>query len=110
MEADSMDFIGKDITYTGACVSSDKDSGGRKDVVADLITTDINYIQTNASALSKTDLGFVMVVYYNDGVDNIIHQEAGKITGNVINNAHLGWANLHYNYHRYGRILLTGNM
>lgn len=108
MEADGIDFTGRDINYSGTCVSNDAEGAGRKEYVADLITTDVNFIQSQPGEINK--LGFVIVAYYNDGFDNIIHQEAGRISGNVLNNAHLSIANLNYNFHRHGRVLLNGNM
>lgn len=108
MEQEWLDFVGTPITYSGACVNSDSDDKGKKDYTADIITTDINYIQYNPADIAK--LGFVLAVYYLDGSTKIVHQEAGKLSGNVINNAHLSWANLHYNYHRYNRVLAQGYM
>lgn len=107
MEAFYIDFVGKDIMYDSACVTNEG-WNNIKQYIADQFTTEVNSIQSTPEDISKT--GFVLAVYYNDGSNNILHQEVGRLSGNILNNAHLSWANLHYNYHRYGRVLLNGTM
>ncbi|MES2138647.1 MAG: hypothetical protein V4511_02995 [Bacteroidota bacterium] len=106
MESQGIDFVGKSITYSGACVTYG--ASGIKEYVADKFSTDINFIENQPSDIDRT--GFVLIVYEQIGSTLFIAKEAGKLTGALIANAHLSWANLHYNYHRYGRVLLTGNM
>ncbi len=106
MESQGSDFVGKDIVYSGACVSDDSSSLSEKAYNVIGFTTDMNFIDNYPGSIDKH--GFAMVVY--DPADNKVIQEVGKITGALINNGHLSWANLHYNYHRHGRVLLEGNM
>ena len=107
MEAQGNDFKGKDITYSGACIQSDdnSDGAGSKQYIVKNFTTDLNYIENYPNQISNK--GFVMVAC--DESNNVIN-EIGLITGYITNNAHLSWANLHYNYWRHGRVLLEGNM
>jgi hypothetical protein len=107
MEAQGNDFIGKDIVYSGSCVEQDnnKDGAGSKSYSVSNFTTDLNYIDNYPGNISNQ--GFVMVAYDSS---NKVVQELGKISGYVVNNGHLSWANLQYNYYRHGRVLLTGNM
>ena len=107
MEALYLDFVGKDITYSSACTINDGDNN-IKQFVADRFTMDIDFIEAFPADIEKT--GFVMVVYKTSGGANAVTKEVGKLSNSEQNNAHLSMANLHYNYHRYGRILLSGNM
>lgn len=109
-EQQSVDFVGLPIVYSGSCVvdDSNSDQSGQKEYAVSGITTDLNYIDNYPSNINNA--GFVMVVFEDNGANLMVHKEIGKLTGVLINNAHLSWANLHYNYHRYGRVLLQGNM
>jgi hypothetical protein len=100
MEAKGGDFIGLPIQYIGPCVTagtSEEFSPGR-------FTADIDFIQHTPGDISKD--GFVILA--TDGT-NVIN-DAGFITGDVKPNMPLSWANLHFYYHRYERVLLTGSM
>lgn len=107
MEAGNIDFIGFPITYNSNCANQEGDDR-EVEYFADQITTDINLIDSFPDDISK--YGFVLVVYRNDGTDNKVLKEVGKYTGQLINNGHLAFANLQYNYHRHGRVLLEGTM
>lgn len=107
MESLYLDFVGKDITYNSSCVTNEGDNN-IKQYASDRFTTDIDYIEAFPADIEKT--GFVLVVYNTSGGINVVAKEIGKLSNSDQNNAHLSWANLHYNYHRYGRVLLNGNM
>lgn len=107
MESFYVDFIGKDIIYSSECVTSSGDNN-TKPFNVDKITTDIDFIESFPDQIDK--VGFVLVVFNQDSGVNVVSKELGKLSGAMQNNAHLSWANLHYNYHRYGRVLLEGNM
>lgn len=102
MEQANIDFKGADIFYAPPCPNETKTD--KHDVP--WITTDVAYVQNSPSEIEPK--GFVMIVLTLDG--DSIDQEAGVLTGAVKNNAHLAWANLHENYHKYNRPLISGNM
>lgn len=106
-DAQGIDFVGRNIIYSGACVEDDSSNigAGEKQYSVPNFMTDLNFIDDYPASINKT--GFVLVAY---GPGNIVVQEIGKMSGYLVNNGHLSWANLHYNYHRHGRVLLEGNM
>lgn len=120
MEAKSADFVGADIVYNFDCVDAtiggtrggnlgvDRFQSNSVTYSADGVTTDIPFITTNPSEISSD--GFVIMAAIVDSGNFYMLNEAGLISGNVIQNGHLSWANLHYNYHRYNRVLLQGLM
>lgn len=119
MEAFNPDFVGADIVYDFDCVKKavGVPRGGREDEFidnsvthsVDKITTDIDFIVASPSDISKE--GFVMLSTSPDGLGSyVINSEVGLISGNFVPNGHLSWANLHYNYHRYARVLISGTM
>ena len=103
MEANSLDFLGLPIKYSGNCANKDRvDSYAVTNV-----TTDVAMMQNLPDQIDLE--GFAVIAL--DPLDTTkIHKETGQLTGVVFNNAHLSWANLHYNYYRHGRPLITGNM
>ncbi len=103
--AGGIDFIGKDIIYPSACAKE----GQSVDHQPEELSTDVGFIENNDSVKEETN-SFVMIATDLVSGDYIINQEAGLITGNIFSNAHLSWANLHYNYHRWNRYLSSGNM
>lgn len=107
MESQNIDFVGRDIIYTSSCVTNEGENNS-KQYSADKISTDINFIENQPTDIEKS--GFVLAVYESINSINQIAKETGLLTGALLTNAHLSWANLHYNYHRYGRVLLEGNM
>jgi len=103
MEANSLDFLGLPIKYSGHCANKDKVDNC--DVVN--VTTDVAMMQNLPDQIDLE--GFAIIAL--DPLDTTkIHKETGLLTNVVFNNAHLSWANLHYNYYRHGRPLITGNM
>jgi hypothetical protein len=107
MEARNLDFVGMDIYYDSFCVNQNS-LENEKTYVVDEITTDLPYIQGHPEDISKQ--GFVIISNSFDGTDYTVNSENGLITLASVQNGHLSWANLHYNYHRHGRVLLSGNM
>lgn len=103
-QAVNTDFIGAEISYSGSCLSKEESTKVANRGI-NYITTDLIYVNTLGITAGMD--GFVMTV--SDSNFNLL-SEAGKITGIILPNAHLSWANLHYNYHRYNRVLINGNM
>jgi len=107
MEAAHTDFVGAEIRYDSVCVSSDPKSNVNK-INADKFTTDILFVSQSPGDIDPG--GFIMLVNDFNGTNYTVSTEKGLITDTFIVNAHLSWANLHYNYHRYNRVLLEGSM
>lgn len=101
------DFVGAEIWYDSVCVSQDYKTNTKGYDVNDY-TTDLLYIYQNPSDISKD--GFTLLCLNAIGSTYVVDSEQGLITGQIIINAHLSWANLHYNYHRHERVLLQGYM
>jgi hypothetical protein len=110
MESKNYDFIGAPIEYTGACVNQNAKENV-KTYMADNITTDLDFImkETPDSSAISSD-GFVILANENLGGQLEVINEVGLISGGIVSNGHLSWANLHYNYHRHGRSLMSGLM
>ena len=108
MEADGADFRGRDITYESACVNK-KQGTDEQIYEADLFTTDITMCLSNTASDSAkvSDDGFVLVACDED---NFVLTEAPILTGDYQVNNTLGWAQLHRDYHKHGRVLLEGFM
>jgi hypothetical protein len=106
-EAQTTDFVGAEISYDSACVNQDSKSNILNHAPGN-ITTDIEYIFNEPDAIEKT--GFVLLVNDLVGSTYTISSEIGLLSGLTKPNMHLSWANLHYNYHRYERVLLEGMM
>jgi len=95
------DFVGVDIVYDNQCTASPNIY-----TRASEWSTDINNIRNAGGQLPSDDIVLLAVQF--GGSDILV--ETGELTGVQMPNAHLSWANLHNNYHRYGRILATGQM
>jgi hypothetical protein len=105
MEAQSRDFVGLDIIYSGPCA--------KKDAIEQWepgkITTDINFVNTDPEAIEKD--GFVVLAADFNGVDQYsVIVDNGAITGNFAANAPLSWANLQRDFWQWDRYLPTGSM
>jgi hypothetical protein len=101
-EANSIDFFGRDIIYNNiATFNRYKDNIKSFSIP---VTTDAKYMYNNSSDISNE--GWAIVTVASD----IIVNEVGLLSGVVLPNNHLSWANLHYNYHRHGRVISKGNM
>ena len=122
MEAFNQDFVGKDIEYFVDCIvptigrprggNSAEQSLLRENQItydAGRFTTDLKYIEDNPDDINKD--GFVLICTVDDGAGNLsVDYEAGLLSGNLMQNGHLAWSNLHHAYHRHNRVLLSGNM
>lgn len=96
--AQNADFVGADIIYSDVCTKSPTTL-----LRASEVTTDIHYLRNAPSGTFSPD-GIVM--FATDGA-NLLY-EPGRLTGTSLQNNHLSWANLQYNYHMYGRIIESG--
>lgn len=104
MEAQGRDFVGKDIVYSGPCVNTDDP----KEWSPGKITTDIVYILNEPAAISRD--GFVIMACSYDGSEYSAILDTGAISGNLITNAQLSWANLQRDFWTWDRYLSSGNM
>lgn len=75
---------------------------------ADDITTNLQYIADYPEDID--DSGFCIIATKYNGTIYALNFEAGLLSGTVRVNAHLSWANLLYNFHRYERYLPNGIM
>lgn len=97
-----LDFIGKDIKYNSACVNL------RKTVThaVQKFSTDLKHIQDHADEFKDFN-SFLLLAC---DADDVVLTEEGILSGEDQLNGHLSWANLHENYHRYDRYLISGTM
>lgn len=108
MEAQNEDFVGTEIYYDSLCVNQDSDNNASETNVSD-VTTDLLEIITSPDDIS--DDGWVLLANEDDGSGGLqVINEAGLLSGVIMPNGHLSWANLHYSYHRFERQLNSGNM
>lgn len=107
MEAQGIDFIGRDISYDSACVVNA--GADAKKYEADKITTDVGLCLSSPDSDSAivSDSGFVLVACDED---NVVITEAPILTPYYQVNNSLAWAQLHRDYYKHGRMLLEGNM
>lgn len=98
------DFIGADITYSGTCTTNEPSQMVSNRGLS-YVQTDLYNLVTLGTSAGRD--GFVLLDTMNLFV---VQSDYGKISGLLLTNAHLSWANLHYNYHRHGRVLLNGMM
>lgn len=101
----TLDFIGKNIVYGAGCSSP----GQKVDHSPELLSTDLPYITDNPD-LSRSSEGFVLIATDIYLGDYIVESEVGILSSILLPNAHLSWANLHQNYHRWNRYLPNGQM
>lgn len=99
------DFIGTAIYYDSICVDQDGESNSKENFL-DFVTTDLYSLFLDPSSANK--IGFVLMCNAVSGGTYIVDSEVGQISTNIVANGHLSWANLHYNYHKYNRVLKTG--
>ncbi len=106
-EAISTDFVGSEISYSSLCVNKNSKENVSSNGLS-YITTDLAYIATSPSRINKD--GWALIALELSSGMYAVAIEAGLITTIPQPNAHLSWANLHYNYFRYYRVLLEGTM
>lgn len=108
-EAQGVDFFGRDIVYTGNCATASA-KAGTKEYNLGKVTTDLGFIQFDPAAIDKR--GFVLLATrYNSaaGVHDVIISP-GALSGSMILNAPLSWANLHRDFWTWDRYLPTGQV
>lgn len=104
-EAQGRDFVGKDIVYSGSCVSGDDE----KDWSAAPFTSDLRYISTDPDAIAKDGFAILACRLLDDLSLSVIIAD-GVITGNLATNAPLSTANLQDAFWRHDRYLWSGRM
>lgn len=95
----NIDFRGLPILYYPPCAGDSTISH-----TVSKFTTDVSYALNNPTSITLEN--FIMVCVDGGTID----VEIGVLTGQLKNNVHLSWANLHANYHKYDRPLPNGNM
>lgn len=104
MEAQSRDFVGKDIVYSGPCVTGNE----VKEYTPGRISTDVSFVLAEPAAISREGFVFTATSFNGATYDTII--DAGAITGNFLSNAPLSTANLERDYWTWNRYLPEGEM
>ena len=97
-----LDFVGKDIKYDSPCVNPRKTNT----YTVPKFSTDLQNIRDKASDVNDFN-SFILLA--RDSGDDVL-SEVGELSGDTIENVHLGWANLHENYYKYHRFLPQGYM
>jgi hypothetical protein len=99
-----LDFVGAEISYTGTCTTNE-DSQKVANRGVSYVSTDLTNILVLGTNAGRD--GFVLLATDSNSV---IQSDIGKLSEVNQPNGHLSWANLHYNYHRYDRVLMNGMM
>lgn len=99
MEAQNLDFVGVPVTYSSKCLNLENND--IIEYVFDNLTTDLKFIYEDVEAISRD--GFCFFIYLDMNSQPVIASETGMLTGNIIINGHLSWANLHHYYWTYDR-------
>lgn len=107
MEAQGRDFVGKDIVYSGPCVRV-VDDEGVEEYSPGRITTDVAFVLNDPTAIAKD--GFVLMASVYDGSVYNVVVDTGAITGNLLTNAPMSWANLQRDFWTFNRFLPSGEM
>lgn len=107
MEAANTDFVGADIWYDSICANQNENENVLEHI-AERITTDISYIFTSPSDISKD--GFVLMANFYTGSGFNVLTDIGALSGATLPNVPLAWANLHDAFHRQWRFLSKGYM
>lgn len=107
MEAQGRDFVGRDIVYSGPCVRVLNEEGV-EEYSPGRVTTDVSFVLNDPTAIAKD--GFVLMASVYDGAVYNVIIDTGAITGNLITNAPLSWANLQRDFWTYNRFLPSGEM
>lgn len=107
MEAQGRDFVGKDIVYSGPCVRV-VDDEGVEEYSPGRITTDVAFVLNDPTAIAKD--GFVLMASVYDGAAYNVIIDTGAITGNLVTNAPMSWANLQRDFWTFNRFLPSGEM
>lgn len=106
-QAQGADFIGADIEYSGPCVSTDEENDLKEYNVGQFMT-DLAFIVGTPEAINKE--GFTLVATIFDGTVYDALIDYGALTGSLITNAPLSWANLERDFWQHDRFLPTGTM
>lgn len=103
MEARGRDFVGKGLEYGSPCASADvlQENPGK-------ITTDISLVIVEPDEVAKE--GFVLLAATPIVGGYSVILDAGALTGALVTNAPLSWANLQDAFWRHDRFLPTGLM
>lgn len=99
----NLDFKGLPMLYGPSCTNR-----GQKDISVNGVTTDIMHVYQNDTFSGASGIVFMNAFY--DGGNRYIFHQYGQLSNVWQPNTSLGWANLHYNFHRHNRPLITGTM
>ena len=106
-EAGGVDFIGKDIVYSGPCVLTDGRDAVKETAIP--ITTDWLFLVSAGNTVAPNGFA-VFATATNSPSPDLVINATGALTGNTQVNAPLSWANLHRDYFTWNRYLQYGNM
>jgi hypothetical protein len=106
MEQYNLDFVGEFIGYDNKCLRLESD--GQKEWNFGNVTTDLKLIYEDVESISRD--GFVLFSYLDVNGQPYVRSEIGKISGHLIVNGHLSWANLHHYYWTWDRSVQYGWM
>lgn len=104
MESDEVNFVGVPIKYENACIDNNPETNIIEKSIN--VTTDLEYIYTNADAIS--DDGFVILCNYLDGGSYHVKTGVGSYAALFGLNMDLSWGNLHNSFYRHNRVLIEG--
>ena len=108
-EARGMDFIGVDVRYSGPCVTSADEGQDVKEYNVGQFTFDIEFVLTDPGAIDING-GWVILATSFDGSTYNTISEAGALSGNLVPNGQLSWANLQRDFWQHDRFLPSGVM
>lgn len=106
-EAQGADFIGKDIIYSGPCVTSQGENKVIEYNYSD-VTTDIGMVINDPDLVSRKGFVFLACVLNGDTYDTIV--DVGAISGTLQVNAPMSVANLQRDFWTWNRYLPSANM
>jgi len=99
------DFRGRPITYPTPCVDPALQP---RQFSLSQVFTDLGKCEADPDNVS--DEGLFFMATDEIGGTYYINREYGELSGDLKPNAHLSWANLHENYHTWGRPIASGTL
>lgn len=106
-QAQGLDFIGSDVEYTGPCAGGDTEADVKEYSVGEFLT-DIAFVMTDPEAINRK--GFTLLATAFDGSSYNTLVGEGLLSGNIVTNAPLSWANIEDELWRWDRFLPSGIM
>lgn len=108
-EARGLDFVGADVRYSGPCVTTADEGEDVREWNVGNFTFDIEQVITDPDTIDISGGWVILATVYDGAVYSTI-SEAGALSGNVVPNAPLSWANLQRDFWQHDRFLPSGEM